>query len=325
MVQHDVLRSLAIYLAERNRPESICKRLRLDPFCSWENHSHESIKAAEIIAIRTGPKKENRWPELEFPNARALVLVFTGNEIFLPGFLQTMPELKVLIIINLNSINTKLGGMSAFSSLARLKSLRLHRLTIPPLEDYCHTLKNLRKLSLCFCKSDNEALDLGICSQLSALEEINVSYCMDIKELPDSICNLAYLEELSLTNCHELDKIPENIGEVGGSLVRLTLGTCPALEELPDSICKLGNLEFLDISECQCLETLPSQLGNLSKLQYLDMRECKKITRVPQSANGLTSLRRVICDENLASQWSGLFPNIEVTIAEHKFDLKWLE
>ncbi|GLJ55180.1 hypothetical protein SUGI_1184190 [Cryptomeria japonica] len=325
VVQHDVLQSLAIYLAERNQPANICRRLKLDPLCSWENHSHENIKAAEIIAIRTGPKKENRWPEVEFPKARVLVLIFAGNEVFLPAVVQTMLELKVLIIFNMNSTNTKLCGMSAFGSLTRLKCLHLEKLTVPPLQDYCCCLKNLRKLSLCFCKSDNEALDLEVCSQLSALEEINVSYCMDIKELPTSICDLASLEKLTITNCHELDKIPGNLGEVGGSLVRLTLGACPALEELPDSICKLGKLEFLDISDCQCLETLPSQFGNLSKLQYLDMRECKKIMRIPQSASGLTSLRRVICDDNLASQWSGLLPNIEVTIAEQKFDLKWLE
>ncbi|XP_057815987.2 putative disease resistance protein At5g47280 [Cryptomeria japonica] len=320
IVQHDVLRNLAVYLA--NQPGNIPKRLRLvDPLCSWEKHS----RAAEIIAIRTGSMNENQWPEVEFPKARALVLIFAGKKSVIPLFVQTMTELEVLIIINQNSVSTKLHGMSIIGSLTRLKSLRLEKLTVPPLQNHCRSLKNLRKLSLCLCRGDNEALDIQVCSQLNTLEEINVGHCVDIRELPDGICNLGYLKKLIITNCPELDKIPDNMGELRGSLVMLVLGACPELKILPDSICKLGKLELLDISECRRLEMLPFQFGNLGELQYLDMGECQKIRIVPKSAKKLTSLRRLICDEKLENEWSGLLPNLQLTIAESEHDLGWLE
>ncbi|GLJ55171.1 hypothetical protein SUGI_1184080 [Cryptomeria japonica] len=316
VVQHDVLLSLAIYWANKNQNDKICKRLRLYPL---EKHSRGNKEVAEIIAIRTGSMKESQWPKVEFPKARALVLIFDGNEYFLPPFLEKMPELEVLIIINQNSCRTKLDGMSTFSSLVQLKSLRLEKL-IAPLQDYFQYLKNLRKLSLSLWTTAKRRFDIEVCSKL--LEEVNISYCEDIKEL--RICNLTSLKTLSITNCHQLHKIPKNLGNLAGSLQVLRLVACLALKELPASIYELGKLEVLDISKCQCLHALPADFDKLQRLKTLNMGDCKNIKKLPRMANGLKSLSLVVCDEQLKEQWSGVPGSIEVIIEKQTFDLDWL-
>ncbi|KAH9328969.1 hypothetical protein KI387_001077 [Taxus chinensis] len=327
IVQHDVLRSLAIYLAANEQTGNICKRLRLFPN-SWKAHSDENINA-EIVSIHnTGSMNEKLWSEVEFPEARALVLIFSENECFLPAFLQTMSKLKVLIIINQNSITTKLEGMLAFKSLAQLRSLRLEKLIVPPLGDYIQYLKKLQKLSLSLCKGDKGSLDIEVCSKLIGLVEISIDHCLDIKELPANVCNLPSLERLTITNCHDLQKLPDNLQELAGSLKMLMLAACPALKELPASICDLNKLEFLDISQCQCIQTLPHEFGKLQGLKYLYMRECQKLRSLPNTATGLRSLKFVICDKQLKTQWSGVkqsIPNLSLDIAEVKFSLGWLD
>ncbi|KAH9328970.1 hypothetical protein KI387_001078, partial [Taxus chinensis] len=167
-VQHDVLRSLAIYLAANEKIGNIHKRLQLVRN-NCEEPSDENANAAEIILIHsTGSMNEKLWPDVKFPKAQALVLIFAGNECILPTFLQTMLKLKVLIIINQNSTTTKLEGMLDFKSL---RCLRLEKLTVPPLGDYIQSLKKLKKLSLSLCKGDKGILDIKVCSQLIDLVE----------------------------------------------------------------------------------------------------------------------------------------------------------
>ncbi|GLJ54967.1 hypothetical protein SUGI_1180100 [Cryptomeria japonica] len=327
IVQHDILRNLAIYWVNNNPSKDTCKRLILDPLCSWERC--ENIEAAKIIAIRTDLKNENQWPKLKFPNALALILIFTGNECLLPTFLKTMPKLKVLIIINQNSFRTKLDGMSAFSSLKKLKSLRLIKMNVPILQNHCQSFKkSLRKLSLCLCSGDNAELNIEVCSELHNLEEISIDCCVNIKEFPVGICNLTSLKRLTITNYHELQKIPDNLGKLAASLEELTLYACATWRELPASICKLEKLELLDLSKCYHLERLPYQVGNLHNLRSLSIRECGKIKQLPQSASRLTSLRHLICDTQFENQCSSLLEsnsNLKISGVEPEHHVRWLD
>ncbi|XP_057865154.1 probable disease resistance protein At4g33300 [Cryptomeria japonica] len=240
-----------------------------------------------------------------------------------------MSELKVLIIINQNSVRTKLDGMSSFGSLTKLKSLRLKKLNVPNLQNHCQSFKeSLKKISLCLCSGDNAELNIEVCSELHNLEEISIDCCVNIKEFPVGICNLTSLKRLIITNYHELKKIPDNIGELAGSLEELTLYACATLRELPASICELEKLELLDISKCQYLERLPSQVGKLNKLQTLRIRECEKIKQLPQSASRLISLRHLICDtqfENQCSSLSRANSNLEIIGIEPEHHLRWLD
>ncbi|KAH9288788.1 hypothetical protein KI387_032905 [Taxus chinensis] len=329
VVQHDVLRDLAIYLADNDKPVNKQKTMIMPrkEECiprSWEKHSHQRF-AAEIISIHTGSMNERQWPMMKFPKAQVLVLIITGNEYFLPPFLQTMAKLKVLIIISQTSIDTKLEGMSVLTSLAQLKSVLLERLTLPSFERYTQCLTNLKKFSLSLCKG----VDIDVCSKFPSLEEISIDHCRDIKELPDSVCNLSSLKKVSITNCHDLNKLPEDLGKLAGSLVVLTLGASPALEALPDSVSELRKLKFLDISQCGCIHTFPNEFGKLQGLKVIDMREtCLKERKLPQSATELKSLSHVICDEKNEYLWRKVkesIPNLQVEIVKDIPDLKWLE
>ena len=267
---------------------------------------------------------------MNFPNAKALILNFSSSEYFLPPFMQSMHQLKVLIIVNHNSKRATLKGISVLSSLTRLKVVRLERVIVPPLQEYCQSWQKLEKLSLVLCEScgNTTGLHMGVDLNFPRLLEFAVDHCSDLRELPTSICNLTTLKRLSVTNCHDLHKLSDDIGNLS-SLQMLKLYACPSLKELPHSICKLRQLQFLDISLCGYLKQLPDQLGQLSSLKELDMRECSHVKQLPKSASDLKSLVHVICDEKIGHQWSSIkastIPRLWVEVAEEHFHLDWLE
>ena len=43
---------------------------------------------------------ENQWYEMNFPEAEALVLLFTASEYYFPPFLKSMKNLKFLMVLN---------------------------------------------------------------------------------------------------------------------------------------------------------------------------------------------------------------------------------
>ena len=68
--------------------------------------------------------------QVDFPNGKALILNFFASEYFLPPFMESMPKLKVLMIVNHNPKRATLKGISVFSSLNQLK---VFWLIVPPL------------------------------------------------------------------------------------------------------------------------------------------------------------------------------------------------
>eukprot|EP01018_Ginkgo_biloba_P002523 Gb_38650 [translate_table: standard] len=332
-VQHDALRDLALYLT-KEKPLNKCKRLIMPhkEDCvpeKWKNCTDQPFDA-RIVSIHTGAMDEKQWCQMDFPAAEALVLNFAASEYYLPSFLRTMHKLKVLIIVNHNSKRAKLKGLSAFPSLTQLKSVRLERVIVPPLQEHSQSLQKLEKLSLILCEGSGNmtGLHMELCLNLPRLREINFDHCSNLEELPASICNMTSLQRLSVRNCHDLYKISDDLGNLS-SLQMLRLYACPSLEELPYSICKLRQLEFLDISLCECMKQLPEALGQLSSLREIDMRECSRVKQLPRSASDLRSLVHVICDEKIGHRWSAIkdstIPQLCVEVAEEHFHLDWLE
>ena len=80
---------------------------------------------------------------MDFPNAKALILSFSTSEYFIPPFMESMPKLKVLMIVNHNPKRATLKGISVFYSLTWLKVVQLERVTVPPLQEYCQYWKKL--------------------------------------------------------------------------------------------------------------------------------------------------------------------------------------
>ncbi|GLJ30695.1 hypothetical protein SUGI_0608150 [Cryptomeria japonica] len=333
-IQHDVLRDLALNLTRNEEPINMRRRLimpRRENFVPriWKRYADSPFNA-EIVSLHTGMMNKEDWCHMNFPRTEALVLNFSASEYCLPPFLQTMHKLKVLVIVNYNSKRATLEGLSVLSSLSQLKSLRLERMIVPPLHNYCQSWEKLEKLSLSLCDGSEimKWMQTSLCFNLPNLVELTIDHCSNLEELPACICNMTSLQKLSVTNCHDLYKLSDDLGKLS-SLQMLRLYACPCLEELPYSICKLKHLKFLDISLCEYMQQLPDEFGQLSSLKVLDMRECSHVKKIPKSANGLKSLVRVICDEKIGRQWTAIkassIPRLHVEVAEEHFHLDWLE
>jgi len=327
-IQHDVLRELAIYLTKQ---EPVIKRRKRFIIPQKDDSTREMWKKhaecqfdAEIVSFNTGSMEEKDWCEMDFPNAKALILNFSADEYFLPPFMQSMHKLEVLFIFNHNARRAALKGTSVLSSLTQLKVVQLEGVTVPLLQEYCQPRQQLQKLSLILCKGFEGFENMTPLHNLfPCLLELTIDHCSNLTKLPASIYQMASLKRLSVTNCHQLEELLDGIENLS-SLERLRLSACLKLKELPNSVCKLGKLQVLDISLCQCIEQLPDELGQLSSLKILDMRECSKVKQVPRSAGGIRSLGRVICDDKIQRQWSKIIGSVKVEVAEENFNLDWL-
>ena len=206
--------------------------------------------------------EEKDWCQTDFPNAKALILSFSTSEYFISPFMESMPKLKVLMIVNHNYKRATLKGISVFSSLNRLKVVQLERVIVPPLQEYCQSWKKLEKLSFILCEGfgNMSRLHLGLHLYFPHLSEITIDHCSNLEELPVTVCNMPSLQRLSITNCHDLLKLSYDIGNLS-SLQMLRLYACLSLEKLPYSICNLQQLQLLDISLCGCIKKFPDELG----------------------------------------------------------------
>ncbi|XP_045791189.1 probable disease resistance protein At4g33300 [Trifolium pratense] len=329
VTQHDVLRDLALNLSSR---ESINERRRLvmpkrekGLPKEWLRHKHKPFEA-QIVSIHTGEMKERDWHKLEFPKAEVLIINFTSKDYFLPPFIDRMPNLRALIVINYSASYASLHNVSIFNNLANLRSLWLEKVSIPQFGSII--MENLGKLFIVLCKINNnlEGKDVNLSQIFPSLSELTLDHCEDVTNLPSSICKIQSLQNLSLTNCHNLAQLPVELGMLS-SLEILRLYACPELKTLPPSICNMIRLKYIDISQCVNLTCFPEEIGKLVSLEKIDMRECSMIKNVPKSAISLKSLRLVICDEEVFGIWKDVEkakPNVHVQVSEQYFDLEFL-
>ncbi|XP_062099537.1 probable disease resistance protein At4g33300 [Humulus lupulus] len=332
VTQHDVLRDLALHISNRDsisqRERLLMPRRETALPKEWERNSDKPFNA-RIVSIHTGEMNEMDWFQMEFPKAEVLILNFSSKQYFLPSFLDNMPKLRALIIINYNSANATLRNFPEFLSLTNLRSLWLEKVSVPQLSNSTLPLKYLRKLSIILCdvknSFDQSLLDLPY--TFPSLYELTIDHCEDLFELPPTICEMQCLKTLSITNCHNLKQLPANLGKLR-SLQILRLYACPELRELPSGICELLGLKYLDISQCLKLSRLPQGIDRLSSLEKIDMRECSRFSSLPKFAASSQSLRHVICDDEVSWLWESTkkaLPNLHIQVAETQYSLDWLD
>ncbi|KAA8537699.1 hypothetical protein F0562_027311 [Nyssa sinensis] len=326
--QHDVLRDLAIHLSDceriNQRRRLLMPRRETGLPKEWERNMDWPFNA-KIVSVHTGEMGEMDWFKMEFPNAEVLILNFSSNEYFLPPFIDNMPKLRALILINYSTSNAVLHNLSVFANLTNLRSLCFEKISFPLLPDTI-PMKSLEKISLVLCKIDN-SLDQAVVDLphlFPRLSDLTIDHCVDMTELPSSICKMQGLKSLSVTNCHSLRQLPPDLGKLN-SLQILRIYACPTLKKLPPGICDLVWLKYLDISQCVNLECLPERIGSLIRLEKIDMRECPQIRNLPNSVRSLRSLHCVICDEEVSWLWKEMaMLNLCVQVAEECFNLDWL-
>ncbi|PPE01834.1 hypothetical protein GOBAR_DD01162 [Gossypium barbadense] len=333
VTQHDVLRDLALHLSNKGevneRKRLLMPRRDTELPRDWEKNADQPFNA-QIVSVQTGEMREMDWFHMEFPKTEVLILNFCSDKYFLPPFIDDMPKLRALIVINHGTTEATLENFSVFTNLANLQSLWLEKVSVPQLSNATVPLRNLRKLSMVLCKVSN-SLDpavLDLPQIFPRLSELVIDHCDDLVKIPLSICKVNSLQSLSLTNCHRLRELPADLGMLK-KLQILRLSACPELKMLPPSIGELVGLKYLDISECVNLKCLPKEVGKLVSLEKIDMRDCLQIVNLPTHAalSNLKSLQRVICDDEVFGQWRNLektVPNLHVQIAEKWYSLDWL-
>jgi len=272
--------------------------------------------------------KESDWFQISFPKAEVLILNFASSLYYLPPFIATMQNLKALVLINYGTSSAALDNLTAFTTLNGLRSLWLEKIRLPPLPKTTIPLKNLHKISLVLCELNSSlrgsTMDLSM--TFPRLSNLTIDHCIDLKELPSSICEISSLETISISNCHDLTELPYELGKLH-CLSILRVYACPALWRLPASVCSLKRLKYLDISQCINLTDLPEELGHLTSLEKIDMRECSRLRSLPRSSSSLKSLGHVVCDEETALLWreaEQVIPDLRVQVAEECYNLDWL-
>ncbi|CAL5092709.1 unnamed protein product [Urochloa decumbens] len=329
--QHDVLRDLALHMSGRDplnkRRRLVMPRREETLPRDWQRNKDTPFDA-QIVSIHTGEMKESDWFQMSFPKAEVLILNFASSVYYLPPFIATMQNLKALVLINYGTTSATLDNLSAFITLSGLRSLWLEKITLPPLPKTTIPLKNLRKISLVLCELNNSlrgsTMDLSM--TFPRLSNLTIDHCIDLKELPSSICEIISLETISISNCHDLTELPYELGKLH-CLSILRVYACPALWRLPASVCSLKRLKYLDISQCINLTDLPEELGHLTNLEKIDMRECSRLRSLPRSSSSLKSLGHVVCDEETALLWreaEQVIPDLRVQVAEECYNLDWL-
>ncbi|XP_039166900.1 putative adenylate cyclase regulatory protein [Eucalyptus grandis] len=134
-------------------------------------------------------------------------------------------------------------------------------------------------------------------SHLVNLSTLDLSYCIRLCRLPESIGSLMKLQRLLLNGVknpkssqfdHALCNIPNSIGKLEW-LIELNLSNSGILE-LPESIGDLKNLKILNIAYNEGLSSLPSTISKLGNLEEFDATECETLGgEIP--IEGLSSLK----------------------------------
>ncbi|GAA0157208.1 hypothetical protein LIER_14526 [Lithospermum erythrorhizon] len=330
--QHDVLRDLAIHLSNLE-PLHLRRRLlmpRRETLLpkEWERYAADQSFNAQVISVHTGEMGPMDWFSMDCPKAEVLILNFSSSQYFMPPFISNMPNLRALIIINHSTSDAVLHNLSVFSNLTNLRSLWFEKVSFPQLPDTTAPLRRLRKISLILCNvkdSFNEMI-LDLPYLFPCLSEFTMDHCINLTELPPSICRMHALKSLSITNCDSLWELPADLGRLH-SLQILRVYACPNLQKFPPGIGNLVCLKYLDISQCVNLKCLPEEIGGCISLEKIDMRECSRVIDLPRSTSSLRDLRLVICDEEVSWLWKDLelaIPGLLVQVAEECFNLDWL-
>lgn len=270
--------------------------------------------------------KEEDWGQIDLPKVEALTLFFNAKQYCLPTFLQSMSNLKVLIVYNYSSQRVTLSGLPSFPSSVQIRSVLLYKLIVPSsFYENCRSWERLEKLYICLCGDLGNITPVDKDKESEALNfpkllEINFDHCSELRELPIKLSNITSLQMLSVTNCHLIKNLPVDL-ETLSSLRVLRLSACTSLSRLPPSISKLDQLEYIDISICTSLEDLPAEFDHLPNLKTLDMRECSRLKKLPNVKP--RSLERVIICEAVKESpaaWSSIFVAVP-----QSFSLAWLD
>ncbi|KAH0896234.1 hypothetical protein HID58_045802 [Brassica napus] len=189
-----------------------------------------------------------------------------------------------------------------------LVELIMYRSKLEKLWEGTKPLTNLKWVDLRYSENLKDVSNL---STATSLEELNLTGCSSLVELPSSIGNAIHLKKLDLSGCSSLVELPSSIGNAIRNLEDLDFSDCSSLVIVPSSIGNATNLKRLDFRRCSSLVELPASIGNLHKLHSLILRECCKLEVLPVNIN-LKSLSELdLTDCSLMQGFPEISTNIE--------------
>ncbi|KAL5576149.1 hypothetical protein UlMin_017848 [Ulmus minor] len=130
-------------------------------------------------------------------------------------------------------------------------------------------LKCLRTLKLSCCGLEKLPDSIG---KFIHMRYLDLSYNFNLKELPDSLCNLFNLQTLKLIACDELERLPEGVGKLA-NLKHLYVRYSHKLEGLPRGIGRLMRLQVLDTLIVPYDKEAYFDIGDLNKLKQLQVTD----------------------------------------------------
>lgn len=213
--------------------------------------------------FRDLPPSCEKWEQLQ-----ELIVEGCDSMQEVPPALGTLPNLEIVVLRRCSGLTS----VHALFNLQRLTSLVM---------DTCLSLQSLPTISLPF-ESLLRSLIISRSLKLQRWRTLTVSGCLKLQRLPSSICYASSLENLDVSWCEGLLELPEEMGELK-SLKNLALSRCLKLQRLPSSICNVSSLVNLDVSWCERLLELPEEIGGLKSLKSLRASSCSKFQQLPSS------------------------------------------
>ena len=147
--------------------------------------------------------------------------------------------------------------------------------------------------------------DLGLVSQLTALQHINLSGCDQVSDL-SVLAQLKSLQHLDLGWCDQVSDLSVLAQLI--SLQHLDLSGCSKVDDL-SALAQLTSLQHLDLSGCRQFSDL-SVLAQFTSLQHLDLSGCRQFSDLSVLAQ-LTSLQHL--DLGWCDQISDLSVLVQLT------------
>lgn len=242
----------------------------------------------------------------DLTNLERLELLFLPTGCKIPDSIGKLAKLKFLSTYSVyyNDLDKEMGIAQLPESIGNcteLEELILTGASISSLPKSITKLTKLKKLDLSQCLNlKNLPADIGDLTGLTQLElEVALPNIGQLSTLPDSFVNLTNLTEIKAGQ-QQLKSLPEQIGKMSGLTAIYVEGN--QLTRLPDSIGQLKNLGILQAQRNNLVE-IPASIGNLSLGQLF------------LQGNQLTSLPEEI-SELEGSSWMG---QVAIDLSNNKF------
>ncbi|PWA80030.1 TMV resistance protein N [Artemisia annua] len=272
VVGTDSVRSIKLESSDIEEPVTV----QIEAFKKMSNLSFKKLKILDV--------------------SESTSLAKTGNFIGL----ENLEELNLTKCFKLEGLDSSIGCLQKLVELDLSCCTGLKRL---PWEMICK-LTSLQKLNLLNCFNLMEiSHEIG---SLISLKHLDLGGYTRSKNLPNSLCQLHQLTSLYLSYCHNLKSIPD----LPLNIQYFYAEGCPNLVNLPSNISELQFLMHIRLDNCSKLGSEGfTQVTTLRNLKTLDMSNCN-ISQVSSGIGNLVSLEHLYLSRNTFSSLPESFSNL---------------